>query len=81
MKKSSQEENARVLASLFAYTEKHVDQLVAQNVKPHEIQGFTKNVQLEAPWTEIVIHHMKTALYLDAGEYEEAFLSQKEVVQ
>jgi hypothetical protein len=50
-------------------------------MKPHEIQGFTKNVQLEAPWTEIVIHHMKTALYLDAGEYEEAFLSQKEVVQ
>jgi hypothetical protein len=33
VKKSSQEENARVLASLFAYTEKHVDQLVAQNVK------------------------------------------------
>ncbi|KAG1461266.1 hypothetical protein G6F56_005764 [Rhizopus delemar] len=81
IKRASQEENGNNLSSLFAYKEKHVDQLVAQSTKSHELQQYIKSFQLEAPWAEMVTLHVKTAEHLDQGEYEEAFLTQKELVQ
>ncbi|KAI9275315.1 hypothetical protein BY458DRAFT_507083 [Sporodiniella umbellata] len=80
IRRASQEENGKNLASLFAYKEKHVDQLIAQNMKFTEFQQHLKGCQLESPWGEMLSHHIKTALHLNEGEFEEAFLSQKELV-
>ncbi|KAG1175623.1 hypothetical protein G6F70_003963 [Rhizopus microsporus] len=81
IKKNSQEERGKPLAALFAYSEKHVDQLVSHNLRPQELQELINRAQLESPWNDIALHHIRTAINLDQEDYEEAFLSQKELVQ
>ncbi|KAF1800020.1 hypothetical protein V8B55DRAFT_1368060 [Mucor lusitanicus] len=73
-------ENGKQLSLLLALEHNYAKQFLNSGVQLHQIDGTCKT-SLEAPWNEVASNHLKTLIHVDAGDYDEAFDTQKELVQ
>ncbi|KAI8991697.1 hypothetical protein BDF20DRAFT_845891 [Mycotypha africana] len=80
LKKLINEENGKALAPLLSLQHAHTKNLLDHNIQPSDYETLVKN-KVEAPWNDIIVNHIKTLVHLDEGLYDEAFETQKELVQ
>ncbi|CAO3647698.1 unnamed protein product [Mucor fragilis] len=72
-------ENGKQVSLMLALDHNYARQFLNSGVQLHQIDGTCK--PLEAPWNEVAANHLKTLIHVDAGDYDEAFETQKELVQ
>ncbi|KAG0178934.1 hypothetical protein DFQ29_002785, partial [Apophysomyces sp. BC1021] len=75
----SNSENGKNLANLLSLNDYHVQSLLEQNLILSKIENTCRN-RLDAPWDDMTASHLKAAMFLDQGQYLEAFEAQKDVV-
>ncbi|KAI8076485.1 uncharacterized protein B0P05DRAFT_546041 [Gilbertella persicaria] len=74
-------ENGKHISSLLSIDDtKHTKLLIDQSITLDDIESACAR-NFESPWTDIILNHIKTVLYVDQQDYVSAFDSQKEVVQ
>ncbi|KAK4511528.1 uncharacterized protein ATC70_012743 [Mucor velutinosus] len=73
-------ENGKQVSLLLALDHNYAKQFLNSGVQLHQIDNACKS-SLEAPWNEVASNHLKTLIHIDAGDYEDAFDTQKELVQ
>ncbi|CEP12593.1 hypothetical protein [Parasitella parasitica] len=73
-------ENGKLVSSLLSLTHSHVKGFLNHVTDPQQIDNTCKN-RLETPWNDVAANHLKTLVHVDAGDYDEAFETQKELVQ
>ncbi|KAI8878037.1 hypothetical protein K501DRAFT_337023 [Backusella circina FSU 941] len=71
-------ENSKQTANMLSITDNHVNLLIQQNLSSSDLQPRNN---LDAPWNEIATLHLKTIISIDNGDYEDAYESQKDLVQ
>lgn len=74
------DENGTQLAPLLAVNHNHAKNMLNQRIESNQIEMICRS-KFESPWNEIVANHVKSVLHVDAGEYQEAFDTQKDLVQ
>ncbi|KAF7725375.1 COP9 signalosome (CSN) subunit [Apophysomyces ossiformis] len=76
----SNSENGKNLANLFSINDYHISSLLEQNIQVNKLEPMCRN-RLGSPWDDMALGHLKAAVFMDQGQYVEAFEAQKDVVQ